>query len=321
MRSIGPDYEDRMIESHAEALIGQVSSKIPFVSSVTAKDEGHSAATAHYWRSNLERPVLFRQAIDTMTHTYNVDVIIEVGPHSALRSSLQQISKSTPDVSFPRYLHTLVRDRDGAKDMLHTAGKLFLDGFPIDISRVNSMFCKNNCNSTVQREPVIVDLPRYQWQYDKPLFKENRWTREWRLRRHPRHDLLGSLIPGYVRSQQCWRNIIRLKDVPWLSDHVLQSQNVFPTAGYLSMAVEAVTQSLEMEDQVEQTISNIEFRKVSITAALLIPASEDGVELVLTLNSAGSTGLPAVSIFDFVITSVIEVDGKDRFTEHAQGRV
>lgn len=87
------------------------------------------------------------------------------------------------------------------------------------------------------------------------------------------------------------------------------------------MAVEAVTQSLEIEDQVEQSISNIEFRNVSITAALLLPASEDGVELVLTLNSIDSTWLPGVAIFDFVVTSVMEVDGKDCFTEHAQGRV
>lgn len=87
------------------------------------------------------------------------------------------------------------------------------------------------------------------------------------------------------------------------------------------MAVEAVTQSLEIEDQAEQCISNMEFRNVSITAALLIPASDDGVELVLTLNSIDSTGLLGVAIFDFVITSVVEIDGKDRFTEHAQGRL
>lgn len=224
MKSIGPGYEDRIIESRAEAFDGQVSCRIPFVSSVTAKDEGQKAATAHYWRSNLERPVLFRQAVDTMIHTYKVDVLIEIGPHSALRSALQQISKSTSDVSFPRYLHTLVRDQDSARDMLNTAGNLFLDGFPVAISRVNSTFCNNGCNSIVQREPVIVDLPRYQWQYDTPLFKENRWTREWRLRRHPRHDLLGSRVPGCVRSQQYWRNVIRVKDVPWLLDHVVSQQ-------------------------------------------------------------------------------------------------
>ena len=219
MKSIGPDYEDRIIGSGAQALDGQVSTRIPFLSTVTAKDEGHNAATAHYWRSNLERPVLFRQALETMIHNHNVDVLIEIGPHSALRSAIQQISKSAPDVSFPGYLPTLIRDRDGARDILNTSGNLFINGFPIDISRVNGTFCNNG--STKQRQPVIVDLPRYQWQYDKPLFKENRWTREWRLRRHPRHDLLGSRVPGCVRSQQCWRNIIRVKDVPWLLDHVV----------------------------------------------------------------------------------------------------
>ncbi|KAL9018351.1 MAG: hypothetical protein Q9185_004320 [Variospora sp. 1 TL-2023] len=222
MKSIGPGYEDRIIENGAVALTGQASRMIPFISSVTAKNEGHNAATSQYWRSNLERPVLFRQAVDTMTHTHNVDIIIEIGPHNALRSSLQQISKVTSDVSFPRYLHTLVRDGDSAKDMLNTAGNLFLSGFAIDVSRVNSMFCNNGgCDSSMQRESVIVDLPRYQWQYDEPLFKENRWTREWRLRRHPRHDLLGSRVPGCIRSQQYWRNIIRVKDLPWLSDHIV----------------------------------------------------------------------------------------------------
>lgn len=86
---------------------------------------------------------------------------------------------------------------------------------------------KNGIESaeTLLRSKVIANLPRYQWQYEKTMLLENRWTREWRLRKHPRHDVLGSQIPGIVKSVTVWRNVLRLKDLSCLRDHFV-SQNL-----------------------------------------------------------------------------------------------
>ncbi|KAL8790242.1 MAG: hypothetical protein Q9195_006465 [Heterodermia aff. obscurata] len=322
MKVVGPEYENEIIHSHAEASSPRALQTIPFISSVTTEELEMTPLGAHYWRANLESPVLFHQAIDNIVHNYNVDILIEIGPHSALRSALKQIAKSTPDVQFPDYIPTLVRESDGLNDLLNTAGNLFIKGYPVDLLSINSVETKKKSSYSVQHGSFIVDLPRYQWQYDKPLFYENRWTREWRLRSHARHDLLGSRIPGGLDCQPIWRNKIRIKDVPWLSDHCIGPEVVFPAAGYLAMALEAIAQVFETKGGDVHDVHTYDIEDVNIKSALLLPASDDGIEMFLTLeipdwaDSKVSNGS-----FEFVITSTVDHGLKHDFVEHARGRI
>ena len=65
---------------------------------------------------------------------------------------------------------------------------------------------------------------------------------EFRNRRYPRHDLLGSQVSGGNKMTISWRNILNINEVAWLSDHRLGPIIVFPVAAYLAMAVEAICQ-------------------------------------------------------------------------------
>ena len=322
MKVVGPEYENEIIHSHAEASSPRAFQTIPFISSVTTEELEMTPLGAHYWRTNLESPVLFHQAIDNIVQNYNVNILIEIGPHSALRSALKQIAKSSPDVQFPDYIPTLMRESDGISDLLNTAGNLFIKGYPIDLLSINSVETKKKSGYSVQHGSIIVDLPRYQWQYDQPLFYENRWTREWRLRSHARHDLLGSRIPGGVDSQPMWRNKIRIKDVPWLSDHCIGLEVVFPAAGYLAMALEAIAQVLETKGGDVNLVHTYDIEDLNIKSALLLPGSDDGIEMFLTLeipdwaDSKVSNGT-----FEFVITSTVDQGQKLGFVEHARGRI
>ena len=322
MKIVGPEYENEILQSHAEASSPRALQTIPFISSVTTEELEMTPLGAHYWRTNLESPVLFHQAIDNIVHNYNVDILIEIGPHSALRSALKQIAKSTPDVQFPDYIPTLMRESDGLSDLLNTAGNLLMKGYPVDLLAINSVETKKKSDYSVQHGSIIVDLPRYQWQYDKPLFHENRWTREWRLRSHARHDLLGSRIPGGVDSQPIWRNKIRIKDVPWLSDHCIGPDVVFPAAGYLAMALEAIVQVFETKGGDVHLVHTYDIEDLSIKSALLLPASDDGTEMFLTLKILDwADSKVSDGSFEFVITSTVDHGQKHDFVEHAGGRI
>lgn len=107
---------------------------------------------------------------------------------------------------------------DGAVDLLMLAGTMFTKGVNVDLAAINAT--SPTSDGTLAHGKVVTDLPHYKWQYsEKPILLENRYTREWRLRQHPRHDLLGSRIPGGPRDEPTWRNILRSKNLPWLSDH------------------------------------------------------------------------------------------------------
>ena len=322
MKVVGPEYENEIIHSHAEASSPRALQTIPFISSVTTDELEMTPLGAHYWRTNLESPVLFHQAIDNIVHNYDVDILIEIGPHSALRSALKQIAKATPEVQFPDYIPTLMRESDGLSDLLNTAGNLFLKGYPVDLVTINSVETKKKSGYSFERGSIIVDVPRYQWQYEKSLFYENRWTREWRLRSHARHDLLGSRIPGGVDSQPMWRNKIRIKDVPWLSDHCIGLEVVFPAAGYLAMALEAIAQVFETKGGDVDLVHTYDIEDLNIKSALLLPASDDGIEMFLTLDIPDwADSKTASGSFEFVITSTVDHGQKHDFVEHARGRI
>lgn len=66
---------------------------------------------------------------------------------------------------------------------------------------------------------TAVDLPPYKYTYGPIKHHESRSSKEYRLRKVPRHDLLGSKVAGTTRLRPQWRNMLRLKDLPWLDDH------------------------------------------------------------------------------------------------------
>lgn len=164
----------------------------------------------------MESPVLFAEAVAALVTSVPVDILVEIGPHSALQGPLRQISKNHSG-RFPEYLTAIVRNNDNVSDILTLAGTLFTKGHRVNLTRVNESMCPvDGCGQICK---IITDLPHYQWQYSDVLLLENRYTREWRQRQHPRHDILGSRIPGGVKDAPTWRNILRNKDLPWLTDH------------------------------------------------------------------------------------------------------
>ena len=194
------------------------------VSSVTNTTVTDGQLTPEYWASNLTSRVLFNTAVSNLVATVgvgNIGGFLEVGPHSALAGPFKQICKANAFNSFS-YIPTLVRNEDGAHNLLKTAGELFLGGYPVDMYSVNKQESSGDVldlKRSATRSSTLVDLPPYQWNYEKMFWAEPRMSAEHRQPTHARHDLLGSRIPGLSDRSMVWRNILRIKDIPWLQDH------------------------------------------------------------------------------------------------------
>jgi len=232
MVAIGGDYID-MLHNGAEHIkkLGLVDEtqrypSIPWASSVKPdKVIADGELAAHYWRENLESPVRFAQAVTKMMSLENgtaIDVLIEIGPHAALKGPVEQILKDIGKAA--QYVPSLQRNEDGRNSLLQLAGTLFATNAEIDLAAVNSVD-----DGAFEGKRVLthgctaVDLPTYQYTYGSVSYYESRVSKEYRLREIVRHDLLGSKVPGTSKFQPQWRNVLRTKDVPWLSDHRLLS--------------------------------------------------------------------------------------------------
>lgn len=232
MKALGPYYEQAleslMPKNTAAKSLKQTSksraAQAVFFSSLYGYAAPWSLLGPKYWRQNLESPVLFHQAVTDMVTKLPLDILIEIGPHGALQGPLRQISKALNggDVKFPEYLSAMVRGSNNVEDVLSLVGSLFNRGYHVDLGRVNAVEGRGGNEYQVGR--VVTDLPHYQWQYPKEItLYENRYTREWRLRTHPRHDILGSRVPGGNKTEPTWRNVLTVGNVPWLTDHRVSS--------------------------------------------------------------------------------------------------
>ncbi|KMU81132.1 lovastatin nonaketide synthase [Coccidioides immitis RMSCC 3703] len=254
------------------------------VSSVTASTiPPNMGIDEHYWAANLVNPVLFSEAIEQMP-SHSVDMLIEIGPHSALAGPVKQI-RAERKLDKLAYLPTLVRGQDCAVQLLKLAGELFLRDYPLNMDRV-TLIEQSLPGGKIdfRRGSILVDLPPYQWTYgSKILFAEPRQSVEHRDPTHGRHDVLGRKLLGGSKTEPTWRNILRVKDLPWLKDHSLGGDVIFPAAAYFSMAMEAVTQVNETSTAPTK-IDGYTLRDISIKTALIVPEDDDGIETIFTMH-------------------------------------
>ncbi|KAI0531882.1 polyketide synthase [Xylaria digitata] len=297
MKTVGAQYESLLLPVQNQPN-GHVSiaSAPRWISSVTG-EEKITAPDPTYWRTNLESPTLFTQAMSTILSKKGIQVI-EVGPHAALKVPINQIRDSlglSPDSVL--YTHTLSRNKNDVSPILRMIGSLYIQGRSIAWEQVNSL----HIASTRRCVPkVVLDLPPYPWRYGKIMWHESRESYEFRYRKYPRHELLGSLVPGGDGVHKLWRNELKLDDVPWLRDHKLEQTIVLPGAAYISMVLESANQ---IADTLPQSPKVIQLDKVTILTALAIP-EERSIELFTTLlPSKITTSTFSTQQYDFQITS------------------
>lgn len=232
MSAVAPVYNNLLSEAYRRLDDESLEWRQPratMISSVTGKEYEEDHVPIQYWSDNLRSRVRFDSAITTLGQTASlkdVGCMIEIGPHSALAGPFKQICLANHFDKY-KYIPTLVRKSDDSIQLLRTAGELFLRGVPLDIENVNLVeSASDGMDFKKHGGPrLLVDLPPYQWNYEKRFWAEPRFSHEQRHPKHPRHDLLGSRITGLSDHSLVWRNVLRHRDIPWLKDHRVSPQS------------------------------------------------------------------------------------------------
>ncbi|KAI1196929.1 hypothetical protein F5X97DRAFT_199678 [Nemania serpens] len=309
MAVVGEAYDIMLPEQLATLTEEDLSwrqSRSPMISSVTGEEIIGDSVSPKYWSKNLRERVRFDAAVSQIGSDQRFDHVtsfIEVGCHSALARSFKQINLANRI-----YIPSLQRDRNDADQLLSVAGSLFLADYPVDLQEVNLDLATGP--SSIRKtaaQNLLVDLPPYQWNYEKKYWAEPRASAEARSRTHARHDLLGTRVPGLSNACRAWRNVLRHRDVPWLKDHNLGGEAVFPAAGYLSVAIEALRQ---IHDNGSLPFEGVSVRDLDIYTALVVPEGEE-VEIVTTLHTTDDKN------YTFTLESV----ESSQWTLHCKGKI
>ena len=194
---------------------------------------------------NLLQPVRFSDAVEGILTQFDDEkhratkvpnIVVEIGPHAALKNPVKQTIDMIRQRSEQRpaqvtYLASLVRGDDSEESLLGLASTLFTMGSTVDLAAVNQ--------TSLENAKVISDLPAYEWDRSSRFIIKSRIAQNKLFPKQPYDPLLGWKSPYTEGGEHTFRQVFTLDELPWIRDHNVAGTVVFPMTGYLSMAIEA----------------------------------------------------------------------------------
>ncbi|KAF3205958.1 hypothetical protein TWF679_009137 [Orbilia oligospora] len=286
---------------------------IQMISYVDGKHvSGERLRELDYWMTNLYSPVRFtenaggidrlaflaktrgRKKLD-LSHRKGMMVtnILEIGPHSALRGPLREIMKTFQHASKTiKYDTVLLRGSTTVEPLLQAVGSLRCCGFNPDISYLNR-------DEETQETAPLVDLPSYPFK-SSSYWSESRRSRDERFRRRKPSELLGTPTPDSQPFCGAWRNYLSRSKSTWMEDHKINNVLLYPGAGMMTMAIEAMNQyALDTLGVVPEAFC---LAYVEFVAAIQIPEASSSLEVHTHLRVLGDSYKPG-AWFEFTIYS------------------
>jgi acyl transferase domain-containing protein/NADPH:quinone reductase-like Zn-dependent oxidoreductase/phospholipid N-methyltransferase len=251
-----------------------------------------------YWVRNLVSPVQFSSAVSKLAASNSggiPDIYIEVGPHAALQRAIQE---GVGSVQF-KYASAMRRNELEGSRILHVAGMLWTEGYPIDIQAVHA---------EEGRGKMLADLPQYPFNHSQTYWLESRLFRNYRRRNNIRHELVGIPAVDWNPLEPHFRFTIREADLPWTTDHKMNGSAVYPGAGMIVMALEAARYLARPGAR------GYRIRNLVIFTAVVIPSTPDGVETQVHLrlpDNRRTTGVKSVDNWEFHTSALAGDDWVD----------
>lgn len=232
------------------------------------------------WVRNLTSPVRFSDAVHDMLRPAKdgkrseenaVDILIEIGPHTALQGPVMQTLSAHNILNIP-YYSAVVREKHAIDTALTLAGTLWSRGYDVHVQEINAY-------GTYHAMKPLVDLPTYPWKHSQRYYHDVRLEKEYLFRNRPNLSLIGAPTPSLAQREHSWRRIIRLSEEPWIADHKVQGTILYPAAGYLAMALEAASQMVDPTKRV----AGYRLQEIQFSAAAIISEGQD-LECIIQLR-------------------------------------
>lgn len=258
---------------------GVGSEKLPrsdcqWISSVDVKSVTEDLDHLDYWHRNTIGCVYFSQALTEALNRSSFDLAVEVGAHPALRGPALQVIEGSLGHSIP-YTGMLSRGANDAQACSDGLGYIWANSR----NRVVDFAGFSRFMDTFTPFTVLKNLSPYPWNHERTFWYESRISHAYRYRK-AHHELLGIKTSDYSEDRIAWKHYFGPKELPWLSDHRIQGQLVFPGSGYIISAFEAARQITT-----GQPIKFIELTNFQFGQALVFDSEDSFAEALISLNS------------------------------------
>ena len=198
-------------------------------STVTGEAVKGSECGAGYWVKNLREPVLFSDVTQRLIEEGHL-LFVELSPHPillpAVEENLREKKRAGASIASVR------RNADERKSLLEALGTLYVHGLEVDFRKLFPIGGQQ------------VSLPTYPWQRERYWIDPVTPTVATRSAQRG-HPLLGEVFrPADRPEAHYWELSVSVEALPYLADHRVQGEVVFPGTGYLEIALAAAAAAL-----------------------------------------------------------------------------
>ncbi|MDC3955568.1 non-ribosomal peptide synthetase/type I polyketide synthase [Polyangium jinanense] len=259
-------HSPQMEPLRAELLreLGQVAARrgaIPMISTVKGEVTPGERMDAAYWGDNLRNTVQFAPAV-TAALAAHARLFVEVGPHPTLSLDITQILESSKISGAS--VSTLRRGEDDHERILSALASLYTQGCRVSWAQVYSA------------GGSVVSLPNH------PFTRARHWLPTvdgGAPTKRSGHPLVGEPIASAARPEELvFETRVDVGSTPWLADHRVMGDIVFPAAAYVEMALAGGSARGEKDA--------CAIERLEIEAPLVLTEGE-GCTLQLVLTSEG----------------------------------
>ncbi|KAF2725987.1 KR-domain-containing protein [Polychaeton citri CBS 116435] len=198
-----------------------------------------------------------------------------------------------------------MRGSDATKTILGLARQIFSLGGNLEFAAVNKTNTGTAC--------VLTDLPSYQWNKNASYVHRSRIAVQKMYPGHTYSPLLGWKMPS-EGSEHTFRQVFTLDEMPWIRDHKVTGDILFPFSGFLSLAVDA----FRVVNGIASILSNVQVRELHVKRGLKID-EDQRVDISTKLRPAETgTGTFSSNVWAFEVMTWTESTG---WTTHVYGRI
>jgi acyl transferase domain-containing protein/NADPH:quinone reductase-like Zn-dependent oxidoreductase len=299
MESIAAEYSAALgtlsAGSHAPALM---------VSSVTGQlVDQKSVCTGQYWVQNLLSRVDFLSAVRMCHFTsasepitplldrshlsqIRVSTWLEIGPHSTLRGPLREILACLKEEGEVGYVSACIRNKSAISTILAAMGELHCeDTSAVDITRLTTLGLSDE---QIRARTMLTNTPQYSFNHETVHWEESSLNKARRFRSCGEHDLLGMRIDDGDTFESQWKFYIHETRLPWITDHQVNGDILYPAAGMLVMVIEAAKQLMQPE---VGTLIGLEITDASFPSPIRIQSPKESVEVRTYMSARHDRGI------------------------------
>jgi polyketide synthase 12/myxalamid-type polyketide synthase MxaB len=212
----------------AVASVNLRPARIPLVSNAAGAAAGAEIAEAAYWQKHIREAVHFSAGVETLAHM-GADVFLEIGPQPVLLGMARAIHSGS---DAPAALPSLRKGQDEWAQMLASLGQLYTRGASIRWDVV--------APAAEGRKIVLPTSPFQRRRFWADIGSATS-QRIGAPRSNEGHPLLGKRLRSPLLRESIFESVIGAQQPPWLADHRIQGQVVFPGSAYVEMALAAAS--------------------------------------------------------------------------------